>query len=178
MKRWITALFFFGLCSPMFAPDTLLKAVYDDLKPWITERKGAISLAGDPNEVIDALMDGPKSFRVVLNWAGDKDQTGQPFVGIVDHSLEVYLIKSKGLRLNPGELLIAGPVDNPPFLRLLSDLRSRLRSWTYPVDDTNQYLLYKGTDQLDPVHLAQLPTTGFKMTFELTAAIENITYRT
>ena len=152
-------------------PNQLLELLYQGLESWTKARQGYLSLAGDPGDVLEALVDGPSTFRVVLHWAGDKDNTEQALGGIVDNTFEVWLLKSKGLRLKPGEHLIRG---NPPFLKLLSDLRAQIRSLEFPEEVTNRYLLYKGADQMDPALALQVPTTGWKMTFEITTALPGI----
>ena len=155
-------------------PSDLLTLLYTNLTAWVSARKGYLSLAGDPGEVIEALTDAPGSFRVVLSWAGDDDQTGQALGGIVDNTFEVWLIKAKGLRIKPGEHLIKG---EPPFLKLLSDLREELRSLEFPEEVTNCYLLYKGAKQFEPELALQMPTVGWKMTFELTSALPGVEHK-
>ena len=155
-------------------PSDLLKTLYNDLAPWVAARKGYLSLAGDPGEVLEALADGPQSFRVILAWSGDDDQTGQAQAGIVDNTFEVWLIKAKGMKLKAGLHLIKG---NPPFLSLLSDLRARVRSLVFPDGVTSGFLLYKGAKQFEPQLALELPTTGYRMTFELTCAIPEMEAR-
>jgi hypothetical protein len=151
-----------------------LEKLYNDLAPWVAARHGYLSLAGDPGEVIEFLCQGPNTFRVVLHWAGDQDNTEQALGGIVDNTFEVWLIKAKGLLLKPGEHLIKG---NPPFLALLSDLRMAIRAMEFPEEVTNRYLLYKGAEQPDPALAVQLPTTGYKMKFELTTALPGVEHQ-
>ena len=156
------------------SPAGLLSFLREDLAGWVAERKGYLSIAGDPGEVLEALTDGPANFRVVLAWTGDDDQTGQCEAGIVDNSFDVWLIKARGLPLKAGTNLISGEV---PFLTLLSDLRSRVRSCLFPVDVTNRQVLYKGAKQFDPELALELPTTGYKLSFELTSSIPFEEYR-
>ncbi|SRR5581483_3223539 len=150
-------------------PAALLQFVYDQLKPWTDARKGLLSLAGDPGYVLEALADGPATFRVILAWAGDEDQTGGiEQAGIVTNQFEVWLIKAKGMQLDPGLHLIKGEL---AFLALLGDLRQTVRAIRFPEEVTNEIPLYKGAKQFEPELALQLPTTGYKMTFELIAAI-------
>lgn len=153
------------------SPADLLLLLEARLKPWAAARKGLISIAGDPGDLLEALGEGPKTFRVVLNWAGDDDQTGQEEAGIVTNRIEVWLIKSKGLRLKPGDHLVRGAA---PFLQLLSDLRAWLRAMEFPDDVTDNTLLYKGAQQFEPELALVLPTTGYKLTFELTTVVPHL----
>jgi hypothetical protein len=153
------------------SPAGLLLLLEARLAPFCAARKGLLSLAGDPGDLMEALGEGPKTFRVVLNWAGDDDQTGQAEVGIVTNKLEVWLIKAKGLRLKPGDHLVRGAA---PFLSLLSDLRAWLRAMEWPADVTDQTLLYRGAQQFEPELALLLPTTGYKLTFELTTVVPHL----
>lgn len=155
-------------------PCDLLKRLHTDLTAWAEPKRGLISLAGDPGYVLECLADAPQGFRVILAWAGDEDQTGQAQAGIVDNTFEVWLIKAKGLQLDPGLHLIKG---DPPFLALLSDLRARVRSLVFPDEVTSMFLLYKGAKQFEPELALQLPTTGYKMTFELTTSMPTVDFR-
>lgn len=155
------------MTSPL-SPAQLLKYLYDDLTPWVAARKGYLSIAGDPGEVLEYLADGPQSFRVVLAWQGDQDQAGTEYAGITENTFEVWLIKSKGLPVTPGIALIKG---DPAFLDLLSDLRARVRSLQFPEEATSQQLFYKSARQFEPELALTLPTTGYKMEFTLVAAV-------
>ncbi len=157
-----------------FTPDPagLLVHLQSDLTSWCTPRKGVISIAGDPGDVLESLADAPKSFRVTLCWSGDDDQAGHEEAGIVDNHFEVWLIKAKGMRINPGESLVKGTKDDPAFLKLLADLRARVRSLAFPEDFTYGRLFYKGCKPFPSPELAfELPTVGYVMRFDLTAAI-------
>jgi hypothetical protein len=161
------------MSEPM-EPSQLLELLYKDLEPWVKARRGYLTLAGDPGEVLEALVDGPNTFRVVLHWVGDEDNTEQALGGIVDNTFEVWLLKNKGMRIKPGEFLIKG---NPPFLSLLSDLRAEIRSLEFPEDVTNRYFLYRGAKQMEPELSLQVPTTGYRMTFEITTALPGIQHQ-
>lgn len=146
----------------------IFKRIQCDLDPWAKDRRGYVSIAGDPGELIEMLADKPAGFRVVLSFTGDDDQTGQELAGIVTNTFDFWLIKAKGLQLKPGENLING---DPPFLQLLTDLRARIRSMVFPAGVTNERFLYKGCKQFEPELAAQLPTVGYKLTFELIASV-------
>lgn len=152
-------------------PADLLLKLEGDLKTWVARRKGYLSLAGDPGDVLEALTDAPRTFRVVLGWAGDDDQTGQPEAGIVDQQIEVWLIKARGLKLKPGDHLVRGET---PLLDLLSDLRATIRKIEWPDGETSITMLYKGAKQFEPEIAMALPTTGYKLSFELTTALESL----
>jgi len=155
----------------------LIQIIHDDLVPFVQARKGQLRIAQDPGDVLDQLLDKPLSFRVVLHWAGDKDQTDQPQAAIVDNQIEVWVIKAKGLLLNPGDLLIKPQGDQPPFLVLLDDITARVRSNVLPDEETSRFLHYKGADPLDALQAPNLETTAFKLTFTITTAKPHVEYR-
>lgn len=156
-----------------FEPNDLLQILQNDLEPWVKLRKGAFSLAGDPGDVLEQLAEAPASFRVVAAWEGDEDQTGEPEAGIVDNAFSIWVIKAKGLRLQAGAHLVkASTAGDPPFLRLLSDVRARVRSLAFPEGVTYGRLLYKGSKPFPSPELAyELPTVGFTLRFTLTSSI-------
>jgi hypothetical protein len=159
-------------------PDQYIIALRNDLKKWVEDRKGYLSIAGDVGELLEFLTDKPRTFRVVLNYAGDKNRVeeGGEEAAIGDVSFEVFLVKSKGLRLTPGEHLIqAAGGDDVAFLKLVSDLRDRVRSITWPSDITYQHSLYKEGAWVDLG--SQSEVVAYRLTFELIAAFSWSGYR-
>ncbi len=154
--------------SAPLTPAELLLVLYTALQPWCADRGGRVSLAGDPAYILEALLDTPTGFRVVLNWGGRRRPTGQPAAGICDQTFEAWLIKAKASSSSPAISWSNGPA---PFLGLLSDLRAFLRSTQFPSGVTNEQVLYTGCKQFEPELAITLPTTGYKLTFTLTAAI-------
>ncbi len=150
------------------SPAGLLLDLETTFKPWILARKGFYSLAGDPGDVLEALADKPLTFRVVLAWGGDEDQTGQEQAGIVTNTFEVWIIKAKGLRLKAGDHLVRG---DPAFLELVSDVRAFVRAHEWPAEITQERCLYTGCRPIDPELSLVMPTSGYKMTFQLIAAM-------
>ena len=155
----------------------LMQIIRDDLAPFVSARKGQLRIAQDPGDVLDQLLDKPASFRVVLHWAGDKDQTDQAQAAIVDNNIEIWVIKAKGLLLNPGDLLIKPQGDQPAFLTLLDDLTARVRSNVLPDEETSRFLHYRGADPLDALQAPNLETTAFKLSFTITSAKPHVEYR-
>lgn len=155
-------------------PHELLLFLQNDVEAWAAPLKGKVTLAGDPGNVLEQLMDAPQGFRVVLAWGGDADQTGEPEAGIVDNTLEVWLMKARGLRKDAGASLVtpAPGTAEPPFLALLSELRRRCRSLAWPELVTYGRLHYKGAVPFPSLELAyELPTTGWKLSFTITASV-------
>jgi hypothetical protein len=79
--------------------------------------------------------------------------------------------------LKPGSELIECKAGSPPLLKILSDVKSRIRSLVFPDQYTNRYLQYVGTNQIDPLLTSDCPTVAWKMSFELTAAMPEQDYR-
>jgi hypothetical protein len=158
------------------SPAALLRYLRNDLEPWCTARKGVLSIAGDPGQVLDFLAQAPHSFRVVLSWGGDDGKDEMEESGIVDNHFEVWLIQAKGLRATPGEYLVKG---EPAFLELLSDLRARVRSLGFPADEsTYGRVLYKGCKPFPNPDLAfELTTVGYCLRFDLTGVVPFIGFR-
>jgi hypothetical protein len=159
-------------------PDQYIIALRDDLTPWVGDRKGYLSIAGDVGELLEYLADKPRTFRVVLNYAGDKNRVeeGGEEAAIGDVSFEVFLVKAKGLRLVPGEHLIeSAGGDDVAFLKLVSDLRDRVRSITWPADVTYQHALYKEGAWVDLGKDAEV--VAYRLTFDLIAAFSWSGYR-
>ena len=127
-----------------------------------------MSIAGDPGEVLEALSNAPQTWRVVLAWAGEEDQTGQPLAGIMTNTIEVWIIKAKGLKLEPGAHLLRGP---GAFLAILSQVRAFVRAHEWPDEITDTRVLYQGCRPMEPELVLALNTAGYKLTFTLTSAI-------
>jgi hypothetical protein len=164
--------------APLSAAD-LLVAIRSDLctAPFITDPNSQVRIAQDPGDLLDQLLDKPTGFRVVLHWAGDKPQTDQPLAGIVDHSIEIWVIKPKGLLLNPGDLYITSQGGQPPFLQLIDNITAWVRSNAMPDQITSRYFEYRGAEQLDPMAVPNMETAAFKLSFSITAAKPRISLR-
>ena len=174
--------------SNPLTPDQYIIALRDDLQPWIADRKGYLSVAGDVGELIEYLADKPRTFRVVLNYAGDRNRVdeGGEEAAIGDVTWEVFLVKAKGLRLVPGDHLIEPAGDGSgdvAFLKLVSDLRDRVRSITWPCDPdgsqgggvTYGHALYKEGAWVDLGKDAEV--VAFRLTFDLIAVLSYSGYR-
>lgn len=159
------------------SPDQILTLINDDLCTFVTPMGGKTSLAGDPGDVVEALFDKPTGFRVVLHMGGDKEATENPIGGITTYAIEAWLIKAKGMPLRTGSQLVEGKAGSDPLLKILSDVKSRIRSLVFPDVITSRYIQYRGTEQTDPLLTQDVPTVSWKMTFELTAAMPAQEYR-
>ena len=157
------------------SPDQILLHIQGDVEPWAKRRKGVLSLAGDPGQLLDLLSDAPNSFRVVLMWGGDDPQGELEESGIVTNELQVWLIRAKGLKATPGEYLVQStPGGAPAFLLLLSDLRKRLRSLAFWPEEEVTYgrMLYRGCKPYPNPELAfDLPTVGYVLKFSLDSVV-------
>jgi len=164
--------------DPLSSAEILLK-VRDDFAtaPFITNFDSQVKIAQDPGSVLDLLLDKPASFRLILHWAGDKNQSDQPLSGIVDHTVVVWVVKAKGMLINPGDLLTASQGDQPPFLTLIDSVVAWVRSNALPDRITSRFWTYMGAEQLDPLGAPDLQTTAFKLTFQITAVKPHIPMR-
>lgn len=153
------------------SPVDLLEIIRRAVEQYCQAHNGYCSIAGDPGEIIEALTESPQGFRVVLAWQGDYDETGQAQAGITTQQFEAWIFKAKGLPLQAGEGLVQGP---SPFLKVISDLRAVIRAIQFPQNWTNLAVLYKGAAHFDPVLVQTITTAGYKLNFELIAAIPRI----
>ena len=159
------------MATAPLSPVDLLLLIQSALNTWkatLVNTPVYVSIAGDPGDIVEALTQSPSGVRVVLAWAGDEDQTGQALAGICDQKFEVWIFKARGLPISAGAALVSGAY---PFLKFVSDCRAQIRKIAFPTDWTNEQILYKGSDQFEPSLAVALPTAGYKLRFELTAAI-------
>jgi hypothetical protein len=164
--------------QPLTSAEILLK-VRDDLAkaPFISNAVTQLRIAQDPGDLLDQLLDQPASFRLVIHWSGDKNQSEQPLSAIVDHTVEIWVVKAKIPLLTPGNLLVASQGDQPPLLALIDSVVAWVRSNALPDGITSRYWRYEGASQLNPLDAPNLQTTAFKLTFAITAVKPHIPMR-
>jgi hypothetical protein len=159
-----------------YTPDAIIAELRDDLTPWAKEKKGTVSVATDPYNFLELLAQSPVGFQVVLHWDGEALSGDEPqSASIAVQKISAGVTFNTGLTVNPSEALVKASPIRPALLKLLTQVRDRIRSYNFPADTTGQYLLYKGAD---PVVLPEgLPLAGFRLNFELTIGLPEIDYR-
>ncbi len=163
---------------PLSSADLLL-ALRDDLAeaPFITDPASQLRIAQDPGDLYDQLLDKPASFRLLLHWAGEKPETDQELAGIVEATVQLWVIKAKGLSLNPGDLYVRSQGGQLPFLSLLDTVIAWVRSNALPNFITSRYFKYMGAEQLDALSAPNLETAAFKLTFAITTVKPSLPMR-
>ena len=126
--------------------DQLLRFIRDSIKPWVAARRGAVSIAADPWNVLEILGTRPGGFRVVVLWAGDKKRGEHEEAGVVDHNVQIVTSMGRALTREPGQHLADGASGAEPLYKLIGELRETLRGLQFPDGVTEGALNYLGTD--------------------------------
>jgi hypothetical protein len=153
-------------------PDQILESVKNDLDAWaaaLTGAKARISVAKDPWNALELLVQGPAGLIVVIHWAGDEGngRTGDPKA---DNTLEVIVGYNLGLTLPLDQALFKSTVDRPSLLKYVNDVRARLLTIQFPADETIQTTFYAGCE---PVVAPQgIPLAAYRIRARLDAIVE------
>ena len=126
--------------------DELLRFIRDSIGPWVAARRGTLSIAADPWNVLEILGTRPGGFRVVVLWAGDKKRGEHEEAGVVDHSFQIVTGMGRALTREPGLHLADGASGAEPLYKLIGELREVLRGLQFPDGVTEGALNYLGTD--------------------------------
>jgi hypothetical protein len=160
-----------------YTPDALLTELRADLEPWVRAKKGDLSIARDPYHFLELLAESPSGFRVVLHWDGEANPGDDAQAGVfATQRISAGVTANLGLTAKPGEALHKPTANRAALLRLLADVRERLRSYVWPDETTARYMLYKGADAI-VLPDSGVPLTGFRLNFELTIALPPVEYR-
>lgn len=155
------------------SPDVIILALQDHLKEWADPQNARVSLAGDPAHVLDLLLDGPRTWRVILAWGGEESINEYDYSGIVTHTVEVYTAFHMGLPSNPGEALFVTRDTRKSLTKIHSEVVTRVRAQVFPDNQQSaQVWNYRGTD---PVVLPSgFPTAAYRARFRLEAALPDL----
>jgi hypothetical protein len=149
----------------------------DDLASWVKAKKGELSVARDPYNFLELLAESPAGWRVVLHWDGETNPSDDAQVGVfAAQKISLGLTANLGLTAKPDESLHKPSPARAALLKILADVRERVRGKVWPDDITARYMLYKGTDAIVLPDSA-IPLAGYKLNFELTIGLPPVEYR-
>lgn len=155
------------------SPDQLVLALHDYLEPWVAEQKARLSLAGDPAQVLDLLLDGPQTWRVILAWEGEEPINEYDYAGIVTHTVEVYTAFHMGLPSQPGKELFVTRTGQDPLTKLHSRVVHKVREQVLPDNQqTARVWNYRGTQTV--VLPSGFPTAAYRARFRMEAALPDL----
>lgn len=160
-----------------YTPDALLGELRADLEPWVKQRKGELSVARDPYHFLELLAESPAGFRVVLHWDGETNPGDDALAGVfAAQKLSLGLTANLGLTAKPDEALHKPTASRAALLRILADVRDRVRGYVWPDETTARFILYKGAE-LIVLPDSAIPLAGYKLNFELTIGLPPVEYR-
>jgi len=159
-----------------YTPEKILAELRDELTPWVRTGKGELSIALDPYNFLELLSQTPAGWRVVLHWNGEKNESQNPQAGdFCSQRLQLGITANLGLTAKPSESLVKPTPSRKALLRLVGEVRDRVRGYTWPDETTGRHALYKGCD---PIVLPEgLPLAGYTLDFELLIALPPADYR-
>lgn len=150
--------------------DEIMEALRKDLDGWVKERRGVLSVARDPWDALDVLINGPQGVQFVLAWGGDDslgEQATEPLAGNI---IELTVAYNLGLSAGRDAALTENKVDRPSLLKLTNDARARLLAYVFAANDEPQVLEYGGTQ---PVTLPEgIPLAAFRIRAVVPQAVE------
>lgn len=153
-------------------PDQILESVKKDLDDWAATLAGAkvqVSVARDPYNVLELLVQGPAGLCVVIHWAGDEGngKIGDPKA---DNLIEVIVGYNLGLTIPLDQALYKSTANRPSLLKYVNDVRARLLTIQFTADETRQFTFYSGCE---PIVLPDgVPLAAYRMKARLDAIVE------
>ena len=146
----------------------IMRQIHEALTPFVeTAKKGYLSIARDPFEIIEQLGQAPGRFRAILSWGGEKLE-GHRASGIVTHTLQVVVSHNRGLSILKGENLFLARGDDDSLVQLNGEVRDLLRGLRFPVKITDERLTYAGTE---PVAVDGTQLDAFTQTWTIRATL-------
>lgn len=153
-------------------PAQIISAIYRDLVEWTKSAGGSCDIARNPQDLLQQLAEPPRTWRVLLHWAGDENANDNARSSNVSKNTFYFILDGDlGLSGAPGEDMIALE-GNAAFLAILSRLRVRILSYRFPwLSPQNDRMLYIRTD--DNVTLPEgYHLAAFAMQFALYSPTE------
>jgi hypothetical protein len=127
--------------------DQVLSAFSADMIAWAAAQEGVkprVSVASDPWNVLEILVQGPAGLQVILNLTGGDNVSSNPREPLDNLAIEIIVGCNLGLTIPIEEALIKGRGTRPPLLKLLASARARALSLQFPEDETMQFSEYGG----------------------------------
>jgi hypothetical protein len=154
----------------------VVRTYFEDVSQWARQNGGTPFLARDPAEPYELIAGmGPNDFRVVVNWAGDREFGGNVLHHLDKHSIEVWIGRGRGLAADPNRSLVYADGQQKPLLDLVEACKQRVLGLKFPAEVTRKYTGYVGTDPVttpDGISMA-----AYKLTFTLDVAGRVLAYR-
>lgn len=154
----------------------IIRTYFENVSQWALQHGGTAFLARDPAEPYELIAGmGPNDFRVVVNWAGDKEFGGNVLQHLDRHTIEVWIGRSRGLAADPNRSLVYADGQQKALLDLVEACKQRVLELKFPKEVTRKYTVYVGTDPVttpDGISMA-----AYKLSFTLDVAGRELTYR-
>jgi len=156
---------------PPLSAQHLMRQIHEALTPFVeTAKKGYLSIARDPLEIIEQLGQAPGRFRAILSWGGEKPE-GHRASGIVTHTFLIVVSHNRGLSILKGENLFLARGDDDSLVVLNAEVRDLLRALRFPNLITDRTLTYGGTE---PVAVDGTQIDAFTQTWTLRATLPSV----
>lgn len=107
----------------------LLRAIETALAPVVQARGGALTVAADPDHVLEILAGAaPNGWRCILNWAGDEATDPDTEQGVARFNLAATVQAARGLKIHPGaDAYLRSATGRDPLLTLAGLMGRHLR---------------------------------------------------
>lgn len=142
------------------------------LTPLVTEGGGVITVASDPDHVLEILAgSAPNGWRLILNWAGEDGVDPINAQGIADMSLAATIQCARGLKLDSGAWAYKpNAAGRDPLLTL----SKRVSQWIRGLSGTHPDLSDMGFRFHSSAWLSieNLPTRQITTTHKITMALD------
>ena len=155
-------------------PDKILLALKTDLEArWAASNKARVSLASDPWNVLELLVNGPAGLLLVLHWAGEDQLGDQEQAPLATQKIDVILACNLGPEIEKGSGLVKDTPQRQALLALVASLRDEILSLTCPDEETGTYFAYAGAEGVTTPE--GIPLAAWKLSFRLDIALPDDT---
>lgn len=161
-------------------PHALIKAIADDLTPFVVGLKGVCELAADEWLALQKLATGPAGFLAVVLYDGDAEGQGsleqEP---LIKAEFSVFVEVNTGLDAKPGAALTdANAAGRPGLLDLCWRMRERVISRTVSAEDCDTHATYTGMASVAvPTEQGRMPLQCYRLRFTQTFSPDAVTPR-
>ncbi|WP_448579265.1 hypothetical protein [Thermosphaera sp.] len=156
-----------------YTPDKVTRLVRDALQSLDADGiTPNVSIAKDPWNVLELLMDAPRGVRLVVHWAGDEAMGDEPAAPLITQRVEVIIAYALGLRAGV-DATLAENTNRPSLLRLVSLVRGRILGMVFTAPDASEGLFrYRGCTPLETPE--GVPLAAYRMQFDLNTNMPDI----